>query len=599
MKLSLWAPRARRVEVVLSESGTRLPMSRGESGLFELEHARLAPGVRYGFSLDGGALVPDPRSRSQPEGVHAPSELIDTRTFAWTDGAFRPTPFSRAVLYELHVGTFSAAGTFEGALAHLPHLVELGVTHVEVMPVAAFPGRHGWGYDGVYPYAVHAAYGGAAGLQRFVDACHASGIAVLLDVVYNHLGPSGCYLARSGPYFTGKYRTPWGEALNFDGAGSDGVRRFVCDNARYWLEEFHIDGLRLDAVQEIYDASAVHILEQLELEVEALAERLGKPLVLVAETPANDPRLLRPRAFGGYGLRAQWNDEFHHALVAALTGERAGYYADYGELAKLARALGEGYVHQGEYSRYRKRVHGRKPEHVGIDQFVVFAQNHDQVGNRPRGDRLGHAASDPELARARQKQAAALVLLGPSVPLLFMGEEWGASSPFAYFVDHDDAELARAVREGRNRECVEFGWPEGPLPDPSDPATYQSSKLDFGELAERDHAELLEWYRALSRLRSLALTGADWPTRDFVVRHDDDAGWLALRVKGVSVLCNFSAHALTLEVPTLDLGPRQRLSGARRMLCSGDNIVCMAETVSLPPAGTLVWEGSDHAGVEP
>jgi maltooligosyltrehalose trehalohydrolase len=556
-----------------------------EHGVFEVADERLAPGVRYGFSLDGGPTLPDPRSRSQPDGVHAASELFDPSEFLWTDRGFRPTPFERAVLYELHVGTWSEAGTFDGAIAHLDHLVRLGASHVELMPVAAFPLARGWGYDGVYPFAVHAPYGGPRALQRFVDACHSRGIAVLLDVVYNHLGPSGCYLARYAPYFTSKYRTPWGEALNFDGPGSDFVRRFVCDNALYLLEEFHLDGLRLDAVQEIFDASPLHILEQLQLEVEALSARLEKPLVLMPETPANDPRLLGPRERGGYGIRAQWNDDFHHALCAVLTKESAGYYADYGRLSQLARAVTEGYVYQGEYSAYRKRRHGRKPEHVDITQFVVFAQNHDQVGNRPTGDRLGDVVGIDQ-----QKQAAALVLLAPSVPLLFMGQEWGASTPFQYFIDHSEPELAHAVASGRARESLEFGWPRPLGPDPRDEATFQSSKLRWSEIGEGAHADLLAWHTELLRLRREALTTSNWPTRDYVVRYDEPTRCFALRVKGVSALFNFGRDDATLATATLDLGGIPPL-GARRTLASGANIRCMGETVSLPPGATLVWHG--------
>jgi maltooligosyltrehalose trehalohydrolase len=584
MRIAVWAPFAERVELVLTGLDVRLPMVRREQGEFDLDDERLADGVDYGFSLDGGSTLPDPRSRSQPKGVHGPSRFVDTAQFRWTDVAFAPTPFEQAVIYELHIGSFSQAGTFDGAIERLSHLVELGVTHVEIMPVAAFPGEHGWGYDGVYPFAVHESYGGTPAFQRFVDACHALGIAVLLDVVYNHLGPSGCYVARYGPYFTGKYRTPWGEALSYDGARSDPVRRFVCDNALYWLEHFHLDGLRLDAVQEIFDASPLHILEQLQDEVERLSRRLEKPLVLVAETPANDPRLLRPRSLGGYGLRAQWNDDFHHATRAVLTSDRAGYLADYGSLAKLARAFTEGYVYQGEFSQYRGRAHGRTPDHVELTQFVNFAQNHDQVGNRPAGDRLGH-----RVGLEKSKQAAALVLLSPGVPLLFMGEEWGATSAFPYFTAHAEPELAAAVRNGRIREAEEFGWPPQAVPDPQSSSTFQSSKLHWDEIRKGAHAELLGWYQALSKLRARALTGSDWPTRDVAVRYDEKASWFAARVRGVSVVLNFGTEPRTLEVPTLDLGGVGSLAGARQILVSSERIAVSGEAVSLPADSTLIW----------
>lgn len=586
MKLEVWAPFAERVNLVLVESDVRVPMTRLARGHFAMDDERLFAGVRYGFSLDDGPVLPDPRSRKQPGGVHAPSEYVDPASFHWTDADFRATPFERALLYELHIGTFTEQGTFESAIERLPHLAALGVTHVEVMPVAAFPGDRGWGYDGVYPYAVHQTYGGAEGLQRFVDAAHAHGVAVVLDVVYNHLGPSGCYVASFGPYFTGKYRTPWGEAFNFDGPSSDAVRRFVCDNALYWLEHFHLDGLRLDAVQEIFDASPLHILEQLQGEVEALGAKLGKALFLLVETPANDPRLLRPRELGGYGLRAQWNDEFHHALRVVLSGERAGYFADYGTLAQLARATTQGYVYQGEYSNYRDRAHGRKPEPVQPSQFVAFAQNHDQVGNRPRGDRLSATA-----ALAQLKQAAALVMLSPCIPMLFMGEEWAASTPFPYFTDHDDPGLTDAVRHGRMREFGEFGWPDVRTPDPGSEETFRSAKLRWEEVHTGPHEEIYSWHFALSNLRRTELTSSEWPSDDVVVRYDEERRWFALRVKTVCLALNFGSSTIELGIAALDLGANNGPATARVVMTSSDEVRTTKDMLSLPPGSTLIWVG--------
>jgi maltooligosyltrehalose trehalohydrolase len=426
-------------------------MERGDRGWWHAHVPSGAPGLDYAFSLDGGEPLPDPRSPWQPRGVHAPSRLVDHQRFSWTDQRWQAPPLGSAVIYELHVGTFSPEGTFDGVIGRLEHLAGLGVTHVELMPVAEFPGVRGWGYDGVDLWAPHHAYGGPDGLKRLVDACHARGLAVLLDVVYNHLGPSGNYLGRFGPYFTSRFRTPWGDAMNFDGAGSDEVRRFVCDNARMWLRDYHVDGLRLDAVHAIADGSAVHILEQLAQEVEKLAASLGRHLVLIAESNLNDPRIVQPPSAGGYGIDAQWNDDFHHALHTVLTGERHGYYADFGRLADLATAFRRGFVYAGEYSVFRDRRHGRPAIGVSGNRFVVSAQNHDQVGNRALGERASLLMSE-----GRLHIAAALLLTSPFVPMLFQGEEWGASTPFLYFTDHAEPELVEAVRKGRCQEFAAF-----------------------------------------------------------------------------------------------------------------------------------------------
>ena len=444
MKPRVWAPNRQQIELQIG--GERREMIAAGGGWWEARED-YPPGTDYFFCVEGGAPLPDPRSAHQPAGVHGPSRLVDRKAFAWETNAWPTPPLAAAVLYELHVGTFTAEGTFDAAIARLPDLVELGITHIELLPVAAFPGRHGWGYDGVALYAPHEAYGGPLGLMRLVDACHKAGLCVLLDVVYNHLGPSGNYLSSFGPYFTERYATPWGEAVNLDGAHSDEVRRFFIDNALMWLEDYRIDGLRLDAVHAFDDKSATPFLEELSREVKSLEAAVGRPLALIAESDLNDPRLVHSLDAGGFGLEAHWCDDFHHALHAALTGERDGYYGDFGSLEVLATALKRGYVHAGDYSEFRERRHGRPPVGVRADQLVVCIQNHDQIGNRARGERISALT-----APGRQKIAAALTLLGPFVPLLFQGEEWAAATPFQYFTDHDDPELQRAVREGRRRE---------------------------------------------------------------------------------------------------------------------------------------------------
>jgi maltooligosyltrehalose trehalohydrolase len=484
--IAVWAPFAERVE--LDAEGRREELARGDGGWW---HGRaLPPGTDYGFVLDGDdEVLPDPRSPWQPHGVHGPSRTIDHAAFTWTDGGWRAKPLRDSVVYELHVGTFTPDGTFSAAIARLPHLVTLGVDVVELLPVTAFSGRHGWGYDGVDLYAVHDAYGGPDGLKSFVDACHASGLGVVMDVVYNHLGPAGNYLGRFGPYFTDRYRTPWGPAVNYDDAGSDEVRRFVVDNALMWLRDYHCDGLRLDAVHAIFDQSATHLLE----EITAAAEPYG---FVIAESDLNDPRVVTPRERNGLGCDVQWSDDFHHALHAALTGERDGYYADFGPVEQVAKALRGAYVYDGQHAAYRGRRHGRPVVGLPATAFLGYLQDHDQVGNRAAGERSSHLLPPPLL-----KVAAALVLTAPFVPMLFMGEEWGASTPWQYFTDHEDAGLADAVRKGRREEFRAFGWDPDDVPDPQDPATFERSRLRWEEIPEPVHAELLDWHRRLLALR--------------------------------------------------------------------------------------------------
>jgi maltooligosyltrehalose trehalohydrolase len=515
----------------------------------------LSAGTDYAFSLDGGPPRPDPRSRRQPYGVHGPSHVVDTGAWSWRSDRWQGLHLPSAVLYELHIGTFSPDGTFAGAIERLDHLVDLGVTAVSLMPVNAFPGRHGWGYDGVGLYAVHEPYGGPDGLQQLVDACHDRELGVVLDVVYNHLGPSGNYLGEFGPYFTDRYGTPWGEAPNLDGGGSDEVRRFFLDNALMWMRDFRIDGLRLDAVHAIIDTSATHLLEELSAETRALSGRLGRPLWLIAESDLNDPRLLWSRERGGYDLDAQWNDDFHHAIHAALTGEDAGYYADFGDLADIAGALRRAYVYDGRRSTYRERRHGRPATGLEGQRFVGYVQTHDQVGNRARGDRIGHVAGP-----ALQKVAAALVLTAPFVPLLFQGEEWAASSPFQYFTDHADPELGGAVRDGRRAEFAAFGWDPDEVPDPQAAATYLRSRLRWDERPEPPHRDMETWYRRLIAFRRSHPSLPGGPLEAVRVSADEAARTLAVRRGEVVVACNLGDEPVDVTVPGGWHEPREVLA---------------------------------------
>jgi maltooligosyltrehalose trehalohydrolase len=498
-RFRVWAPQARQVELWLDGRG-QLEMQAAERGYFELEVDDLQPGARYMYRLDGERQRPDPASRLQPEGVHGPSELVSP-SFSWQDSAWPGKRLQDYVIYELHVGTFTPAGTFEAIIPYLDHLAQLGITAIELMPVAQFPGERNWGYDGVYPFAPQASYGGPEGLKRLVDACHQRDLAVVLDVVYNHLGPEGNYLRDYGPYFTDRYRTPWGPAVNFDGPHSDEVRRFFIENAIYWVEEFHVDALRLDAIHAMLDFSAGTFLEELASNVHELAERNNRHVYLIAESDRNDARIIGPRELGGYGLDAQWNDDFHHALHTLLTGESSGYYIDFVDpdgrptVQCIAKAYQEGFVYAGQYSRYRQHRHGTPARHIPSYRFVVCAQNHDQVGNRLRGERLSALVPFEAL-----KVAAATVLLSPNIPLLFMGEEYGEPAPFQYFVSHSDPQLVEAVRQGRRDEFATFAW-QGEVPDPQAERTFVASRLNHELREQGQHGRLLALYRELLALR--------------------------------------------------------------------------------------------------
>ncbi len=505
----VWAPLRRRVDVkIVSPEERVVPMEKDERGYWYTDVNGVVRDTRYLYRLDNEKDRPDPASRFQPEGVYGPSQLIDLSALVWEDHDWKGIALSDFVIYELHVGTFTREGTFDAIVSRLDYLKELGMTAVELMPVAQFPGTRNWGYDGVYPYAVQNSYGGPGGLMRLVNACHRKGIAVVLDVVYNHLGPEGNYLREYGPYFTDRYRTPWGEAINFDGPYSDEVRRYFIENALFWIRDFHLDGLRIDAIHGMFDSSAKHFLRELGDAVHKEAQRLGKQVVVIPESDLNDVRIINPPETGGYGLDAQWNDDFHHALHALLTGERNGYYQDFGSIAHLDTAMSEGFVYSGQYSAYRKRRHGISSKERPAQQFVVFSLNHDQAGNRMLGERLSSLVPFEKL-----KLAAAAVLLSPFIPLLFMGEEYGETAPFQYFVDFSDAALIEAVRNGRAKESASFGW-EGDIPEPQDAQTFLRSKINFALRTTGEHEILLAYYARLLQMRRFL--PALYPDKNFM-----------------------------------------------------------------------------------
>lgn len=517
---AVWAPGKETVEVAVGDA--RLPMTADERGWWTATSDDVDPAAPYGFCLDGSAPRPDPRGLRLEDGPHGRTTPYDPTAFAWTDQEWAGQPLAGSVIYEMHVGTFTPEGTFDAAIERLDHLVDLGITTVEVMPVASFPGNHNWGYDGVALYAVQESYGGPEAFQRFVDAAHHRGLAVALDVVYNHLGPDGNYLAEFGPYFTEQHHTPWGAAINLDGPLSDEVRRFVLDNALMWLRDFHVDALRLDAVHALIDERALPILEEMSREVDALAADVGRPLTLIAEDDRNDARTTTPRGegavAGGLGIHGQWTDDIHHALHVALTGETGGYYRDFADPSALPAVFEGAFFHAGTYSTFRRRVHGRPVDRATVPgwRFVASLQTHDQVGNRMTGDRLTHLVDRDRLAAG-----AALLLCSPFTPMLFMGEEWGASTPWQFFTDHQDEALVQAIRLGRAAEFASHGWGPDEVPDPQAEGTLEASRLRWEELGEEPHARMLEWYRTLLRLRRTLPDLAD-PRLD-QVRLDWDA----------------------------------------------------------------------------
>lgn len=547
-RFDVWAPDAS--EVVLLANGERYPMKQvaaapGAEGWWSAPDAPEDAEVDYGYLLDGDTTpLPDPRSRRVPEGVHALSRTYDPGSHTWQDAGWRGKELRGSVIYELHVGTFTPEGTLDAAAGKLGYLADLGVDFVELLPVNGFNGTHNWGYDGVQWFAVHELYGGPAAYQRFVDAAHAAGLGVIQDVVYNHLGPSGNYLPRFGPYLKQGDANTWGDAVNLDAAGSDVVREYILDNAALWLRDYHVDGLRLDAVHALRDERAVHLLEEFGALGDAIAAETGLPKTLIAESDLNNPRLLYPRDVNGFGLAGQWSDDYHHAVHVNVSGETAGYYADFASLGVLAKVLKDGFLHDGSYSSFRGRHHGRpiNASLVHPAALVVCSQNHDQIGNRATGDRLSQSLSYGPLALA-----AVLTLTSPFTPMLFMGEEFGASTPWQFFTSHPEPELGKATAEGRIREFERMGWDPAVVPDPQDPETFRRSKLDWAEASEGDHARLLALYRSLTALRRAHPELASLGFAETDVTFDDDAGWLRFRRGSVEVLLNFSPEAVQLE----------------------------------------------------
>jgi len=565
----VWAPLAKTMAVQVD--GSRFPMHGPDNrGWWRAQVGNANVGSGYGFLIDEDATAyPDPRSLWQPNGVHALSRVYDQGAFPWSDAGFKAAPLASAIAYEMHIGTFAPQATFDSAIEKFDALRDLGITHIELMPVASFAGRQGWGYDGVALYSVHEPYGGPDALKRFVNAAHNKGLAVLLDVVYNHFGPSGNYTGKYGPYITELHHTPWGGAVNLEEADADQVRRFFCDNAMMWMRDFHIDGLRLDAVHAYVDRSAINFLEQLTAETKALEAKIARPLVLIAESDLNDPRIVTSRDAGGYGIDAQWSDDFHHALFAVLVREPlTGYYADFGGVEQLAKALEKTFVYDGIYSAFRRRNHGRPADHLPQCRFLGYIQNHDQVGNRAVGDRLHQTVGFD-----RAKIAAAIVLTAPFVPMIFQGEEWAASSPFQYFADHEDPVLARLVSIGRKKEFERFGWPPDLIPDPEKQETYERSRLNWDEVNAGQHAEMLAWYRDLIALRKATPDlNASEPglTR---VAGDPDRRWLAIKRGDLQVLCNLGPEPHIFPLP----------KGAAILLRSSEGVEMRDEGLLTPP----------------
>jgi maltooligosyltrehalose trehalohydrolase len=594
----VWAPDACTATLVLHDppdgAGRRIAMQAERDGYFTHTEPGVAEGQPYTFQIDGGPERPDPTSRRQPDGVHRPSAVVRLDRFDWSEGDWSGLRREQLVIYELHVGTFTPEGTFDAAGERLEVLRELGITAVELMPIGQFPGDRGWGYDGVHPYAVQESYGGPRGLQRFVNACHRTGMAVILDVIYNHLGPEGNYLSEFGPYFTDRHLTPWGTAFNFDGRGSDAVRAYVVDNARQWIRDFHVDGLRLDAVHAIFDAGPRHILREIKEAADEEAQRLARPVHVIAESNLNDVRLLDRTELGGFGLSAQWSDDFHHAVHALLTGERQMYYADFGAVEHLVKALNQTFVYDGCYSAFRGRRHGATAGAHPGSRFVISVQNHDQIGNRPGGERFGTL-----LVPAQQRLAAGLLLLAPHVPLIFMGEEYGETRPFPFFCSFLDPHIAEAARRGRRQEFAAFEWPEI-VPDPQAVATFESARISWSWPAETHHAALRNLYYDLLTLRRFRL-----PLREFtgraariveqngrpahvvrLERHSDCDG------ANIDVVAFFNVSDQPGEIPPRERPPFELLVSSESPSYGGSRVAASPQFVLLPYEFQVYGPGS-------
>lgn len=575
----VWAPLKKTVTLHLINPPRQIVLIKDIDGYFSATVENVSEEAGYLFTVDGSRRLPDPASNYQPEGVHGASRVVNHSAFKWNDASWKGIPLSDLVLYEIHVGTFTPDGTFEAIIPRLNDLASVGINAIELMPVSQFPGNRNWGYDGVFPYAVQQSYGGPEGLKKLVNACHLAGIAVILDVVYNHVGPEGNTFTEYGPYFTARYSTPWGNAINFDDAWSDGVREYFCKNALYWFEYYRIDGLRLDAIHTIFDNGAVHFLQYVNDQVGIFQQRAGRPLHMIAESDLNSPRVINPRAIGGYGFSAQWLDDFHHALYVLLDEKGRSRHEDFGSFAQLAKAFKDGFVHSGEYVKFRKRRFGVSSSGISGDQFVAFTSNHDQIGNRPGGERLSVL-----LDFERLKIAAAALILSPYVPMLFMGEEYGEDTPFYYFVSHSDPALVEAVRKGRREEFRDFHG-EGESPDPADPDTFQRCVLSWEKRSAGRHKVLLSWYRTLISLRNETPALKNFSRNDMLVTPVGDSSLAIWRCEPggrASVFCvmNLSVHENSFQMP--DEG-----HGWRKVLDSRDTEWCLNASDAMPMPQSL------------
>jgi maltooligosyltrehalose trehalohydrolase len=587
-EILLWAPEAQTAGVKLCSTKQVLPLQPLEYGYWTLTTPLLKAGDWYKLVLNDKDFLPDPASLSQPEGVHGASAVVNLTSFKWTDDNWSNLPLADYLLYELHTGTFTPEGTFAGIEKKLDYLVELGINAIEIMPVAQFPGNRNWGYDGVYPYAVQDSYGGAQGLQRLVNTCHNKGLAVVLDVVYNHVGPEGNYLNSFGKYFTDKYHTPWGNAINVDDEWSDAVRQYIIQNALMWFRDFHIDALRLDAVHAIKDFGAEHILSRLKTEVDQLIQETGRPHYLIVECDLNDPRFINPQSKSGYGMDAQWIDEFHHALRITAGGDRSGYYEDFSGIADLAKAYQEAYVYNGQYSPHRLKLFGGQATENAGQQFIVFSQNHDQVGNRMLGER-----SSQLFSFEMQKLMAGAVLVAPYLPMLFMGEEWSEPHPFLYFVSHTDPELAEAVRKGRKQEFAAF-HAEGEAPDPMDEETFNQSKLQWNLTEKDQHQVMLDFYKALIALRKQMSALHVLDRKSLKVSGDEQAKTLLLQRRHenseVVVAMNFAGQPQPVILPDTKTDWKLLMSSAdARWNGPGYTATSAKGTVQVPPQSFCIY----------
>lgn len=586
-RFKVWAPRPRKVQLELK--GKRFEMKRDRNGYWTVTLEHVKPGDTYFYCLEGSDLRPDPASRFQPKGVHGPSAVIDPSAFKWTDQRYKGINTKDLILYELHIGTFTKEGTFEAAIKKIPYLKKLGVTCIEVMPVAQFPGKRNWGYDGVGLYACQNSYGGPNAFKKFVNAAHAAKIGVCLDVVYNHFGPEGNYLHAYGPYFTHKYHTPWGDAVNYDDHASKFVRHFISENALYWVREYHLDALRLDAIHGIYDKSKKHILLEINEKIKRYAKKINRPISVIAESDMNEAKVVSGKNKKGYGFSSMWSDDFHHSMHRTLTGETKGYFCDYDGLNSVSRAVRHGQDFQGAFSVYRGKKFGTRVKHLPAEKFVFCLQNHDQIGNRGLGDRLTQSVGQKEL-----KAAAALLLLTPYLPLLYMGEEYAEKAPFQYFIDHGDPELREAVRNGRKAEFHAFGWKH--FPDPASVKTYNRSKLKWASLKKEKHQYMLQLYRDLIALRKTWLKQSFFSKKTMVVTHIENADWLSVKYKknnfkDVCLFISFSKGKKPVQISILGKSFKEKMStGQKKYGGQQVRLRTHRDTIFLPSKTALIGE---------